>query len=50
MGQVVGMIETLNVMTEVEATLAGRVLERRAEEGQAVEYGQPLLAVEPLPS
>jgi acetyl-CoA carboxylase biotin carboxyl carrier protein len=49
-GQVVGMIETLNVMTEVEATLAGRVVDVRAAEGQAVEYGQPLLAVEPLPS
>lgn len=46
-GQVVGMIETLNVMTEVEATLAGRVVEMHVEEGQAVEYGQPLLALEP---
>ena len=49
-GQVVGMIETLNVMTEVEATLAGRVVEVRATEGQAVEYGQLLLALEPMPS
>jgi acetyl-CoA carboxylase biotin carboxyl carrier protein len=48
-GQVVGMIETLNVMTEVEATLAGKVVDVRVEEGQAVEYGQPLVALEPQP-
>jgi biotin carboxyl carrier protein len=49
-GQVVGTIETLNVMTEVEATLAGRVVEVKADEGQAVEYGQQLLALEPQPA
>jgi acetyl-CoA carboxylase biotin carboxyl carrier protein len=49
-GQIVGMIETLNVMTEVEATLDGRVVEVKAAEGQAVEYGQPLLALEPQPA
>lgn len=46
-GQVVGMIETLNVLTEVEATQAGRIVEVQAQEGQAVEYGQPLLTLEP---
>jgi biotin carboxyl carrier protein len=46
-GQVVGSIETLNVLNEVESTVAGRVVEVKAEEGQAVEYGQPLIAVEP---
>jgi acetyl-CoA carboxylase biotin carboxyl carrier protein len=46
-GQVVGMIETLNVLTEVEAMQAGRVVELKAREGQAVEYGQQLLALEP---
>jgi biotin carboxyl carrier protein len=46
-GQVVGSIETLNVLNEVESTVAGRVVEVKAEEGQAVEYGQPLIVVEP---
>lgn len=49
-GQTVATIETLNVMTEVEATLAGRVVEVKAAEGQAVEYGQPLLALQPQPA
>jgi acetyl-CoA carboxylase biotin carboxyl carrier protein len=46
-GQVVGTIETLNVLTEVESTMAGRVVEVHATEGQPVEYGQVLLTIEP---
>lgn len=49
-GQVLGTIETLNVLTEVEAPQAGRVAEVTAAEGQAVEYGQLLLRLEPLPA
>jgi biotin carboxyl carrier protein len=49
-GQVLGTIETLNVLTEVEAPQAGRVAEVVAVEGQAVEYGQVLLRLEPLPA
>ncbi len=49
-GQVLGTIETLNVLTEVEAPQAGRVAEMVAAEGQAVEYGQVLLRIEPMPA
>lgn len=46
-GQVVGTIETLNVLTEVESTITGRVVEVHATEGQPVEFGQVLLSIEP---
>ncbi len=46
--QVVGAVETLNVMSEVEAQVAGRVVEILATPGQFVEYGQPLIALEPI--
>jgi acetyl-CoA carboxylase biotin carboxyl carrier protein len=46
-GQVVGAIEALQVYNEVEASSAGTVREILVEEGQPVEYGQPLLVVEP---
>jgi acetyl-CoA carboxylase biotin carboxyl carrier protein len=49
-GQVLGTIETLNVLTEVEAPQAGHVAEILAAEGQAVEYGQVLLRLDPLPA
>lgn len=47
-GQVLGAIESLNVFNEVEAPAAGRIREIYVNDGQAVEYGQPLLAVEPF--
>ncbi len=46
-GQLVGGIETLNVMNEVEAQVAGRVDEILVEPGQPVEYGQQLIALIP---
>lgn len=46
-GQVIAGIETLRVMNEVEATASGTVVEMLAQPGQAVEYGQPLLALLP---
>jgi acetyl-CoA carboxylase biotin carboxyl carrier protein len=49
-GQIIGSIETLNVLTEVEAPQAGRVAEIVAAEGQAVEYGQVLLRLDPVPA
>jgi acetyl-CoA carboxylase biotin carboxyl carrier protein len=49
-GQVVGTIETLNVLNEVEVSHPGRVVEIVAREGQAVEYGQLLMALDPLPA
>lgn len=46
-GQVVAAIESLNVLNEVESSYTGRVVEIRADDGQPVEYGQPLLIIEP---
>jgi biotin carboxyl carrier protein len=46
-GQVLGAIETLNVLSEVEAGQAGRIAEVKVKDGQAVEYGQVLLLIEP---
>lgn len=47
-GQVVGAIEALNVLNEVEAAAPGRVRDILVGDGQAVEYGQTLLVVEPV--
>lgn len=45
-GQLVATIESLNVINEVESTVAGRIVEILVQDGQPVEYGQPLLTVE----
>lgn len=45
-GQLVGTIESLNVLNEVEAAVAGRVVEIHAQDGQPVEYGQVLLTID----
>lgn len=45
-GQLVGTIESLNVFNEVEAAVAGRVVEIHAQDGQPVEYGQVLVTIE----
>ena len=45
-GQLVGTIQSLNVMNEVESSLAGRVSELLVQDGQPVEYGQPLLILD----
>ena len=44
---VVGIIEALHVLTEVEAGCAGTVTKVLATDGQPVEYGQPLFEVRP---
>lgn len=45
-GQLVGTIESLNVLNEVETTVAGRVVEIHVQDGQPVEYGQVLVTIE----
>ena len=45
-GQLVATIESLNVINEVESTVAGHVVEIMVQEGQPVEYGQPLIAID----
>ena len=46
-GQVVAAVEALNYINEIESSAAGRVSEIFVRDGQPVEYGQPLLAIEP---
>lgn len=45
-GQRIGTIQSLNVLNEVESLVAGRVAEIVVEDGQAVEYGQPLIIID----
>jgi biotin carboxyl carrier protein len=47
-GQLVGTIESLNVLNEVETTVAGHVVEILVQEGQPVEYGQVLMIIDSL--
>ena len=46
-GQVIGAIETLRVMNEVESPHAGKVRAILVKPGQPVEYGQPLIELDP---
>ncbi|RAQ95118.1 acetyl-CoA carboxylase biotin carboxyl carrier protein [Thermogemmatispora tikiterensis] len=45
-GQLVATVEALNVINEVESPVVGRVVEILVEEGQPVEYGQPLMVID----
>lgn len=47
-GQQVAIIEVMKLMLPVEADRRGRVVEVLIEDGQVVEYGERLLALEPL--
>jgi acetyl-CoA carboxylase biotin carboxyl carrier protein len=46
-GQIVCIIEAMKLMNEIEAKVAGRIAKVLAENGQPVEYGQPLFLIEP---
>jgi acetyl-CoA carboxylase biotin carboxyl carrier protein len=46
-GQVVCIIEAMKLMNEIESQVAGRVTKVLVENGQPVEYGQPLFVLEP---
>ena len=41
-GQVLGIVEAMKLMNEIEADAAGEIVERIAASGQPVEYGQSL--------
>jgi acetyl-CoA carboxylase biotin carboxyl carrier protein len=45
-GQVLCILEAMKIMNEVEADLAGRVARVYAEEGQPVEFGERLFALQ----
>src|SRR6266850_2361542 len=46
-GQILCIIEAMKLMNEIESKAAGRVLKVLVENGQPVEYGQPLFLLEP---
>lgn len=45
-GQLVGAIQSLNIIYEVESTISGSVAEILVQDGQPVEYGQALMTIE----
>jgi acetyl-CoA carboxylase biotin carboxyl carrier protein len=45
-GQTLCIIEAMKMMNEIEADMAGRVVKVLVENGQPVEYGQPLMILE----
>jgi acetyl-CoA carboxylase biotin carboxyl carrier protein len=46
-GQVVCIIEAMKLMNEIEAEIAGEVMEIVAQNGEPVEYGQTLIRIKP---
>ena len=44
-GQVLCIVEAMKLMNEIESDMAGEIVERIAQSGQPVEYGQPLFAI-----
>jgi acetyl-CoA carboxylase biotin carboxyl carrier protein len=46
-GQVLCIIEAMKLMNEIESKAAGRIARILVENGQAVEYGQPLFLIDP---
>ena len=46
-GQTLCIIEAMKLMNEIEAKVAGRIAKVLVENGQPVDYGQPLFSLEP---
>jgi acetyl-CoA carboxylase biotin carboxyl carrier protein len=46
-GQVLCIIEAMKLMNEIEADVAGEVVRIHHENGQPVQYGEPLFAIRP---
>jgi acetyl-CoA carboxylase biotin carboxyl carrier protein len=46
-GDRVGIVEAMKMMNEIEAEIGGRVARILVKNGQPVEYGQPLMIIEP---
>jgi acetyl-CoA carboxylase biotin carboxyl carrier protein len=46
-GQTVCIIEAMKLMNEIEAEVSGQVIEILVQNGEPVEFGQPLLRVNP---
>jgi acetyl-CoA carboxylase biotin carboxyl carrier protein len=47
-GDRVGIVEAMKMMNEIESEIAGRIVRILVKNGQPVEYGQPLMLVEPV--
>ena len=46
-GQILCIIEAMKLMNEIETRAGGRIARILVDNGQAVEYGQPLFLIEP---
>jgi acetyl-CoA carboxylase biotin carboxyl carrier protein len=46
-GQVLCIIEAMKLMNEIEAELAGEIVKIHHENGQPVQYGEPLFSIRP---
>jgi acetyl-CoA carboxylase biotin carboxyl carrier protein len=46
-GQTVCIIEAMKLMNEIETEVSGQVIEILVQNGEAVEYGQPLMRIKP---
>lgn len=46
-GQVLCIVEAMKLMNEIEAELAGTVVKVHPENGQPVQYGDPLFTIKP---
>jgi len=46
-GEAICIIEAMKLMNEIEADMAGDVVRVLVENGQPVEYGQPIFAIRP---
>ncbi len=46
-GQVLCIIEAMKLMNEIESEASGKIVQVLVENGQPVEYGQPLFVIEP---
>jgi len=44
-GQVLCIVEAMKLMNEIEADVAGEIVKKLVQNGQPVEYGQPLFAI-----
>ena len=45
-GEVLCIIEAMKIMNQIESDVAGKVIKVLADNGEAVEYGQPLFVIE----
>jgi acetyl-CoA carboxylase biotin carboxyl carrier protein len=45
-GDTIGIVEAMKIMNQIEAEQSGTVLQILVKDGEAVEFGQPLIIVE----